>query len=252
MKLSKDEADAKKKAFGLERSRRVVDFRTLPPGATVPLSADTTSTRSASSELRKHDLNKSFLSAWLAANLSANAVNSMIDWLRSYVTDGHLLCRRSWLVEHYLPLVRNDQVSAVKEHISAEKSDGLSLMIDGTTDPVHDQKPLNILVATSSSLYFCDTVFFDPLHSENADNLLKLVRGFVARGASRLRALDSHRPRRENDTPLQVADSSRRFAPKCNLAGLPCPRCQPHRSGVRKCVVQGQNSSTHHRRANTW
>ena len=74
--------------------------------------------------------------------------------------------------------MRDDQEHRIQCAIKLAKEDGLSIMIDGSTDIQHDQKPLNMLVATSSAIFFCETKFHDPVESENADTLVRLVREF--------------------------------------------------------------------------
>jgi len=179
-KVSKEACGVKRKAWTTERTRRVSDLRNLQP-APMDLAAkpqqDCTSTKTQ--DTRKASLNMSFIKAWLAANLPLNAVDALHEWLCSHLIDGSLLHHTSWLRKHYVPDAGTEQKEAIRNAISDSKCNGLSVLLDGSTDQEHDLKPINFLVATSSTLFYCDTAFFDPTQSESADNLVALVRSFV-------------------------------------------------------------------------
>ena len=107
-----------------------------------------------------------------------SSTDHLHEWLCTHLKDGALLSRRRWLERNYIPQVTTEQETHIMAHIAARKSEGLSVMLDGSTDPGHDVKPINFLIGTSSALYFCDTAFFAPTEEETSVRLLSVVRKF--------------------------------------------------------------------------
>ena len=168
----------RQKAWNAERARRINDLRKTP---IIPVDSTAVPLKRSSDvdpEMAKKEVNMSFLSAWLSANLSLAAVDGMWEWLRDHLVHGPLLAKRSWLLRQYEPLLRGEQEERIVQAIKASKKDGLTVMIDGSTDLAHDQKPFNFLIATSTAVYFCATYFCNPKESETAESIIPLVREF--------------------------------------------------------------------------
>ena len=178
-RLTGAERAVRQKAWNAERTRRINDLRSLPVVPLDPEAVSVTQLTDADPEQAKIELNKSFLKAWLVANLPLAAVDQMWEWLRDHLVSGGLLAQRTWLAKNYAPLVAQEQQSRIINALQADKEAGLTVMIDGSTDFAHDQKPFNIMVATSSAIYYCTTEFCDPTISESHDTIIPLVREFA-------------------------------------------------------------------------
>jgi len=179
IKLSDAERQSRAKQWSVERARRVNDLRVLPI-VPVDLNAKSVDPSSdADTERIKNELNTSFLKAWLAANIPMASIDGMWEWLRDHAVHGNLLAKRSWLARHYDPICRGDQETRIIDALKCAKGDGLLVMLDGSTDIAHDQKPVNFLVATNKAIFYCDTQFMDPGDTDDHEAYFPLVREFA-------------------------------------------------------------------------